>query len=45
MGGGGGGGGRNWTKGGIAFSVNGGSCHKYHFCRNKSFVVTNTCLP
>ena len=22
----------------------GGSCHKYHFCRDKTFVVTNTCL-
>ena len=20
------------------------SCHKYHFCRDKSFVATNTCL-
>ena len=23
-------------------SITGGSCHKYHFCRNKSFVMTNT---
>ena len=22
----------------------GWSCHKYHFCRNKSFVASNTCL-
>ena len=22
----------------------GGCCHKYHFCRDKSFVSTNTCL-
>ena len=21
-----------------------GSCHKYHFCCDKRFVVTNTCL-
>ena len=21
-----------------------GSCHKYHFCRDKGFVATNTCL-
>ena len=25
-------------------SIIGGSCHKYHFCCDKSFVVTNTCL-
>ena len=25
-------------------AIIGGSCHKYHFCRNKSFVATNTCL-
>ena len=25
-------------------SIIGGSCHKYHFCRDKSFVATNTCL-
>ena len=23
-------------------AITGGSCHKYHFCRDKSFVVTNT---
>jgi len=22
----------------------GGSCHKYDFCRDKSFLATNTCL-
>ena len=25
-------------------SVIGGSCHKYHFCHDKSFVTTNMCL-
>ena len=25
-------------------TINGGSCHKYHFCCNKCFVVTNTCI-
>ena len=25
-------------------SLEGASCHKYHFCRDKRFVVTNTCL-
>ena len=25
-------------------SITGGSCHKYHFCRNKKFVMTHTCL-
>ena len=24
--------------------MTGRSCHKYHFCRDKSFVGTNTCL-
>ena len=29
-----------WT-----FTTNiGGSCHKYHFCRDKSFAATNTCF-
>ena len=27
-----------------AITITGGSCHKYHFCRDKSFVATNTCL-
>ena len=26
------------------FTIIHGSCHKYHFCRNKGFVTTNTCL-
>ena len=26
-------------------SITGGSCHKYNFCCDKSFVVTNVCLP
>ena len=26
------------------YPVNGGSCHKNHFCRDVSFVATNTCL-
>ena len=26
------------------FRITGGSCHKYHFYRNKCFVATNTCL-
>ena len=26
------------------FTITGGSCHKYHFCRDKHFVATNTCL-
>ena len=31
--------------GSLTFAVIiGRSCHKYHFCCNKSFVVTNTCL-
>ena len=25
-------------------TIIGGSCHKYHFCRDKSFVAINTCL-
>ena len=25
-------------------TINGGSCHKYHFHGDKSFVVTNTCM-
>ena len=25
-------------------SITGGSCHKYHFCRDKSFVMTKLCL-
>ena len=25
-------------------NIIGGSCQKYHFCRDKGFVVTNTCL-
>ena len=27
-----------------SISVTGGSCYKYIFCRDKSFVATNTCL-
>ena len=26
-------------------TIIGGNCHKYYFSRDKSFVVTNTCLP
>ena len=26
-----------------AAHANGGGCHKYHFCREKRFVATNTC--
>ena len=25
-------------------TITGGSCHKYHFCQDKSFVAKNTCL-
>ena len=25
-------------------NIIGGCCHKYHFCRERSFVATNTCL-
>ena len=25
-------------------TITGGSCHKYHFCHDKFFVVTSTCL-
>ena len=25
-------------------SIIGRSCHKYHFCQDKSFVAANTCL-
>ena len=25
-------------------TIIGGSCHKYNFCRNKTFVVTNVCI-
>ena len=28
----------------LLWTVTGGSCHKYHFCCDKSFVATNTCL-
>ena len=40
QGGGGGGGGRGGREGGII----GGSCHKYHFCCDKSFVMKNIFL-
>ena len=28
----------------MSIAITGGSCHKYHFCRNKFFVVTNMCI-
>ena len=28
----------------VITTITGGSCNKYHFCCDKSFVVTNTCL-
>ena len=28
----------------IMRSITGGSCHKYCFCRDKSFIASNTCL-
>ena len=28
----------------ILYTIIGGSCYKYQFCRDKSFVTTNTCL-
>ena len=35
---------RAYRKTGRSWSIMGESCHKYHFCRDKSFVSTNTCL-
>ena len=29
---------------GLPFPIMGRSCHKSHFCRDKNFVMTNTCL-
>ena len=33
-----------WSTCGSILGIIGGNCHKYHFCRDKSLVVTNTCL-